>query len=145
MSKGARHKLMLALVRGSTHYGADVRLNHVEEELSELGSVERAKPVKRQRLLKIIHASRAIDTTLGVILDVNGITPLHGIGKRLAQLKTLPPATRGYIDHPTMVTYRASVAGVRNKYAHNAGAFPTATLEVEKFVSEVQACMVLIL
>ncbi|EXS68306.1 hypothetical protein [Sphingobium sp. Ant17] len=145
MSKSARHKLMQALLRGSTHYGTDVRLNHVEDELSELGSVDRAKPVRRQRLLKVIHAARAIDTTLGVILDSNGLVPQHGIGNRLAQLKSLPPATRGYMDHPTMVSYRSSVASVRNKYAHTAGAFPTATHEVDSFVSEVHACMALIL
>lgn len=145
MSKGARHRLMQALVRGSAHYGAAVRLNHVEDELSELGSADRAKPVKRQRLLKIIHASRAIDTTLGVILVANGKTPPHGIGKRLEQLKSLAPATRGYMDHPTFVTYRTSIAKVRNVYAHNAGSFPTSTLEVDTFVSEVHACMALIL
>ena len=96
MSKSARHKLMQALVRGSTHYGAAVRLNLVEDELDELGRCDRVEPIRRRRLLKVIHAARAIDTTLGVILDANGIPPQHGIGERLDQLKTLAPATRGY-------------------------------------------------
>lgn len=145
MSKNARHMLMQALVRGSAHYGTAVRMNHVEDELAELGSVDRTKPVKRQRLLKVIHAARAIDTTLGVILDANGKAPQHGIGNRLNQMKTLPPAIRGYMDHPTVVGYRSSIASVRNNYSHNAGAFPTSTHEVDKFMSEVHACMALIL
>ena len=145
MSKSARHKLMHALVRGSTHYGTTTRLNQVEEELGELGRCDRVEPIRRRRLLKVIHAARAIDTTLGVILDVNGISPQHGIGKRLDQLKTLAPTTRGYLEHTTVVAYRTSIANVRNNYAHNAGAFPTSTAETEGFISEVHACMTLIL
>jgi hypothetical protein len=136
---------MQALVRGSAHYGAAVRLNHVDEELAELGRSDRVMPVRRQRLLKIIHAARAIDTTLGVILDSNGKVPLHGIGKRLDQLKTLSPAARGYMNHPTVVAFRSSIANVRNDYVHKAGLFPTSTQEVDTFVSEVHACMTLIL
>lgn len=145
MSKSARHKLMQALVRGSAHYGTAVRLNHVEDELDELGRCDRVEPIRRRRLLKLIHAARAIDTTLGVILDANGISPQHGIGNRLNQLKTLAPATRGYLNHTTVVAYRTSIANVRNNYAHNAGAFPTSTHEIEGFVSEVHACMTLVL
>lgn len=145
MSKGSRHQLMQALVRGSAHYGADVRLNHVDAELAELGGCDRIKTVHRQRLLKVLHAGRAIDTTLGVILQANGQAPNHGIGARLKQLSSLAPATRGYMDGTTVGAYRNSVAKVRNRYAHNAGAFPTSTLETAKFVSEVHACMTLIL
>ncbi|MFD1949458.1 hypothetical protein ACFSGX_01590 [Sphingomonas arantia] len=145
MSKKSRHLLMQALVRASVHYGTDPRLNHVESELSELGACDRIKTVPRQRLLKVLHAGRVIDTTLGVILDAAGKPQKYGIGNRLDQLKTLPPATRGYMDHTTVGTYRLSVAKVRNKYAHNAGSFPTSTIETDKFVSEVHACMALIL
>src|SRR6516165_5008969 len=144
MSKSARHQLMQALVRGSAHYGTAVHLNHVDEELAELGRIDSVQPVRRRRLLKIIHAARAIDTTLGVILDANGRVPSHGIGKRLDQLKTLAPATRGYMNHTTVVAYRTSIAKVRNDYAHKAGQFPTSTQEVETFVSEVHGCLTLI-
>lgn len=145
MGKSARHKLMQALVRGSAHYGAAAHLNRVEEELDELGRCNRVEPIRRRRLLMVMHASRAIDTTLGVILDANGIKPEHGIGKRLDQLKKLPPATRGYLDHTTVVVYRKSIANVRNTYAHDAGAFPSSSLETESLVSEVHACMALVL
>lgn len=136
---------MQALVRGARIYNTDPLMQAVDRELQELGRCVRLQPLTRQRLLQIIHASRALDTCLGSILRANGITPKSGIGKMLHQLRALPPATRGYLDHSGAVAFSASIAHSRNKYAHTAGSFPSSIQEVDKLVSEVHACMSVIL
>jgi hypothetical protein len=141
----SRHLLMQALVRGSASYGTSPTLNNVDAELEELGRCARLQPLKRQRLLQVIHASRAIDTCLASILRDNGITPEHGIGKMLKQLTSLHPSIRGYLDHSRVSAFRSSIANKRNHYAHNAASFPNSTQEVDKLVAEVHACMAMIL
>lgn len=144
-SRKSRHKLMQVLVKGSAGYGTVPGYNQVESELEELGNCGRIQPLKRQRLLQVIHASRSIDTCLSLILRANGVNPSYGIGGQLMQLKTLHPSIRGYLDHPTATTFRKSISDRRNIYAHRAGEFPRSTKEVDDFVSEVHACLTMVL
>lgn len=136
---------MQALVKGAPSYGTDPLLQAVDNELQELGRCVRLQPLTRQRLLQVLHASRAIDTCLRSILHAHGITPASGIGKMLHQLRSLPPATRGYINHAAATAFVASIAYPRNRYAHAADSFPGSTQEVDRMVSEVHACMAMIL
>ncbi len=141
----SRHRLMQALVRGSVMYGTDPNLNHVDTELGELGNCGRLQPVKRQRLLQVFHASRALDTCLHTVLLLNGVTPKNGIGAMLNQLKALPPNVRGYMTHSKASAFKSSIAYKRNRYAHKAASFPSSTKEVDDLVSEVHACLASIL
>lgn len=136
---------MQALVRGSCHYGAHVEFNHIDDELSELGKCSSLQPLRRQRLLQIIHSTRALDTCLSTILRSSGVAPAHGIGKMLHQLKALPPHVRGYLDHATATSFSSAIAHKRNVYAHRAGSFPTSSQEVDQLVSDVHACLTIIL
>lgn len=146
-SRRSRHKLMQALVRGSPAYALNPDFRLVDSELAELGACVRLQPLKRQRLLQVIHASRAMDTCLASVLRNNGIDPraAPGIGKMLDSLKSLHPSTRGYLDHPTATGFKRAIADKRNLYAHRAGAFPNSTSEVDIFVSEIYACMSMVL
>ena len=144
-SQRSRHKLMQALVKGTPSYGTDPLLQAVDNELQELGRCVRLQPLTRQRLLQVLHASRAIDTCLRSILLAHGITPASGIGKMLHQLRSLSPAKRGYLNHSAAAAFVASIANPRNRYAHTAGSFPSSTQEVDRIVSEVHACMAMIL
>lgn len=141
----SRNKLMQALVRGSTIYGTTPELNHVDAELEELGRCRGMQPVKRQRLLQVFHASRALDTCLASVLRSHNRTPRSGIGTMLNQLKTLPPNARGYLDHNTARAFKSTIAHKRNRYAHRAGEFPTSSQEADSLVAEVHACMAMIL
>lgn len=141
----SRHKLMQALVRGSIIYGANPSLSHVDAELEELGRCVRLQPIRRQRLLQVIHASRALDTCLSAVIASNGITPQHGIGKMLGQLRALTPNSYGYMSHGTASAFISTIAHKRNRYAHQAGSFPSSTKEVDELVSEVHACLSTIL
>jgi hypothetical protein len=141
----SRHKLMQVLVRGSLPYARDPLMQAIELELDELGRCNGLQPLKRQRLLQVIHASRSLDTCLSSILRSHGIVPKHGIGKMLHQLRTLPQAARGYLDHSTASAFVGSIARPRNRYAHKAGTFPNSSQEVDRLISEVHACMSIIL
>lgn len=144
-SRKARHLAMQAILRGSAVFGLSPDFAHVDRELAELGSCNRLQPLNRQRLLQVIHASRALDTCLRSLLLLNGKKPDHGIGKMLHQLKLLPPQSRAYLDHSTATAFVSSIAHTRNRYAHRAASFPTSTQEVDKLVAEVQACLASIL
>lgn len=144
-ARRSRHQLMQALVKGAPLYGVDPLMQAVNRELEELGRCTRLSPLTRQRLLQVIHASRALDTCLSAVLRAKGVAPNHGIGKMLHQLRTLPPATRGYLDHAAASAFVSSNANPRNRYAHRAASFPTSTQEVDRLVAEVHACMCIIL
>jgi hypothetical protein len=131
---------MQALVRSSPLFGVLPDLNWVDAELAELGRCK-LQPLYRQRLLQVIHASRAIDTFLSAILVKNGQSPKSGIGGKLHQLKTLPPTVRGYLNHAMASAFEIAIAKKRNRYAHTAGSFPTSQHEADQFVSEVHACL----
>lgn len=143
-ARKSRHLLMQALVRSSALYGAHPQPADIDAELEELGRCSRLQPVRRQRLLQVIHASRAIDTCLSTILVANGKTNPTGIGGKLHKLKSLPPTTRGYLNHATASAFEISIARKRNRYAHSAGAFPNSTQEVDSFVAEVHACLAMV-
>jgi hypothetical protein len=143
-ARKSRHLLMQALVRSSPLFGVRSELNHVDAELAELGRCTKLQPLHRQRLLQVIHASRAIDTLLSAILVTYGQSPKTGIGGKLHQLKALPPATRGYINHATASAFDTAIAHKRNRYAHMAGSFPNSQQEADQFVSEVHACLAMI-
>ena len=144
-ARKSRHLLMQALVKGAPSYGGDPLLVAVNRELEELGRCTRLQPLTRQRLLQVLHASRALDTCLSSILRANNITPNHGIGKMLHQLRSMPPATRGYLNYSAASAFVASIANPRNRYAHKAASFPSSTREVDRLVAEVHACMSMVL
>lgn len=140
-SRKSRHSLMQAIVRGSLSYGSIPEYNHIDAELEELGRCSRVAPVGRQRLLQVLHATRALDTCLSAILRANNVTPKPGIGGRLHQLKNLPKGVRGYLDHSAASGFTSSIAHKRNRYAHTAAAFPSSTHEVDSIVAEVHSCL----
>lgn len=144
-ARKARHKTMQALVRGSRLFGANPDLNHVDNELGDLGRCNSLQPVRRQRFLQIMHATRALDTTLTVVLTSAGLVPRHGIGKMLHQLPSLPRTTQGYLSQSAKTSFVTGICPTRNRYAHKAGAFPTSQREVDIVVSEIHACMAAVL
>jgi len=144
-ARKARYQLMQALVRGSASFGVDPDLGQVDFELAELGKCVRLQPLNRQRLLQVIHASRALDTCLGSILRGSGIVPKHGIGKMLRQLMTLSPSVRGHLGNANVAAFISTIANKRNRYMHRAGSFPSSTQEVDKLVAEIHSCMSMVL
>ena len=60
------------------------------------------------------------------------------------QMSSLPSATKGHINHSAALAFKGKIAHNRNRYAHSAGSFPTSTGEVDAFVSEVHACLSMI-
>lgn len=143
-ARRSRHLLMQALVRSSPLFGVRPDLGLVDTELAELGRCTKLQPLYRQRLLQVIHASRAIDTYLSAILTANGQSPKSGIGGKLHQLKGLPPTVRGHLNHATASAFETAIAHKRNRYAHLAGSFPNSQQEADRFVAEVHACLAMI-
>jgi hypothetical protein len=136
---------MQAIVAGSHLFPSSVELANVQSELAELGRCDRLQPLTRQRLLQIIHASRALDTSLTVVMKHNALPPAFGIGKMLWKLSALPAGAQGRISVAARKTFISAISDVRNRYAHHANAFPNSNLEVDRLMSETEACLSVVL
>jgi hypothetical protein len=144
-ARRSRHLAIQALVRGSSLFTTNPELSQVDAELEELGRCNALQPVKRQRLLQVIHSTRALDTSLLVVLRHHGKDPKYSIGKMLHQLPSLPSGAVGHLTHNAVVGFVGGICGLRNRYAHKAGAFPTSTLEVDGLVARIHSCILAIL
>jgi hypothetical protein len=130
-------------------YGARVRtgsfvFNHIDHELQELGGVNHIHPEKRRHLLQVLHACRALETALKEIVQSHGITPQHSLGPVLKQLTQIPHGSPGYLTIGNARRFGQTVRLARNRFAHQANAFPRSARETESILSEIEACFVLV-
>jgi hypothetical protein len=112
----------------------------VGDELDRVCDAGLIRKLPRRYLLEVIHSSRAIDTGLQAYLRHRAGVGRDSIGKVLYYLNntgiggiTLPT--------PAYTAHIAAVARVRNRYAHEAGAFPSGLPEVETLLDDMHACL----
>jgi hypothetical protein len=116
----------------------------VDQELQELSSLRRVTPEKRRHLLEIMHAMRALETALKEMAGSHGLPPQRSIGSVLHQLAQLPPNHASHLDQRSFSRFMNSVRKDRNRYMHNANAFPRTAREADRILGEIAACFALI-
>lgn len=140
-ASGKRHETLRAIVRGSSQYLLAPEFERVDAELLELTRCARIQPERRKRLLQAIHATRALDTSLGVLLNLHGVAPEQSLGPRMTQMANLPANLRGHLPQSVVLSFRASICNKRNKCVHNADHYPTSAHEVDALVSDIETCL----
>lgn len=140
-----RYDALRAIVQGSPIYSGSQILRKVDLEIHEIGNCTSVTLQRRKFFLQVMHSTRALDSAINAVLLHNNINSSHSMGKMLRQLQNLPPGTRGWLPPATATRFVNKIATPRNKYAHQADAFPTSTNEVDSLVSEVHTCLTLIL
>lgn len=111
----------------------------VTRELEEVIRADRVRQIPRRLLLQVLH--RRVHSTQALpLIRAAGGSPNNSLGRMLQQLETvgihgnrLPSGTAGF--------FQGRVVNVRNRYMHEAGAFPASPSEIGALLSNMDACL----
>jgi len=133
-----RISAMQAIIAGSHIPVSEAQI--VNREFEEVVRADRVRQMPRRLLLQVLHSTRALDSGLSSLIRAAGAVPNNSLGRMLQQLESsgihgnrLPPGTARY--------FQRRVVNVRNRYMHEAGAFPVAPLEISALLSNMDACL----
>ncbi len=152
MSKTKRTKridTMVALLRGSI-IGKNVpsEYSSIIGEFNELERVNNVKPRNRKNILKILHSTRALDTTLRTFLDMHGIrNPKEdfSLGIFIKKLSNHDKESLSKLNESSRKKYQKEIVDKRNAYMHKAGKYPIDDNEVNEILSEIESCVIEVL
>jgi len=139
-----RVSTLQAIVAGSPVAG-DPRALVVHGEFELVFECGRVHRLDRRWLLQIIHASRALDTTLTVFTALNGRRGRSTLGQCLVWLQNQLAPARRRLPPRERRAFQNNIVRVRNRYMHEAGALPQDVAEVTDLLDEMGACLVRVL
>ncbi len=115
----------------------------IDGELEEAGKTVKIPQLPRRRLLQILHTTRSLDSSLACFLNHHGITPNRkSLGGYLIELETIPvPGPIGALPAASRTRYQQNIVKLRNRYMHEAGAFPATDGEIMTLLSEMHSCL----
>ncbi|WDG18181.1 hypothetical protein [Microbacterium sp. Clip185] len=98
-------------------------------------------PKHKGWLLKLLHTTRALDTTLREVLTHKGWanSQMYSLGSYLRSFRD-----NNVISHAEVLAWTNSIVNPRNKFMHSAGAMPN-QLESDSVLSEMESCLTVIL
>jgi len=130
-----------AIVTGSS-IANEVECSLVLGEFNEVHRCARVSPDKRKHLLQVLHSTRALDSALSAFIRVNSLqvrTPslgsyIYSLAHHSSNgLQTLSSAERA--------RFQSEIVDKRNKFMHEAGAYPNQVQVVNRLLSEMQTCL----
>ena len=141
-----RVQTVRALVAGSVIAANTIQMTAIDLELEEAAKTVRIPQPSRRRLLQVLHTTRALDSSLREFLAVHQVPPGNSLGSYLKRLRDnnahpviapLPAASR--------TRFQTRIVDLRNRYMHEAGAFPATKGETMQLLSEMHECLVEVL
>jgi hypothetical protein len=134
-----RINTMIALVNSSASI-ANKNKSSIKIEFRQVNDVNGIAPPPRKNILKILHSTRALDSTLESFLDYHGIKGAsHSIGQYISQLTNHTLSTLGKLSIQERTKYQNEIVIHRNKYLHKANSYPLTDRDVYKLISEMEA------
>lgn len=138
MSLDNRINTIIALINSSSINS--IQKNNVKIEYRQVVNVNKVAPPQRKNILRILHSTRALDTTLKAYLDFYGIRGgNHSIGQYLNTLAKHSDNRIGKLSDSEKRKYQREIVDHRNKHLHTANSYPTNDSEVSNIISEMQA------
>lgn len=135
-----------ALISGCPAISSNHNHNNIDNEFSEVYRARWVLIKERRWLLQIIHCSRALDSALSIFISFHQCGSGHGLGAYLKLLTNHNSATLlRHLSQRARSRYQGSIVNNRNRYMHQAGAFPANSGEIRKLLSEMQDCLVEVL
>jgi hypothetical protein len=124
-------------------------LNAILDEFAEAHTVRRVRKATRRQLLEILHSTRALDTALAAFIDHHGCRDgkgrvPHSLGQYLFALRDHSVVGLGRITGPERLQFNSAIVVPRNRYAHEAGTFPSGEAEVNSLLAEMGACLTVV-
>ena len=97
-------------------------LNIIIQELENVISSDKIKPINKSNILKAMHLLRALETTLKEYLDEKSISysPRDGMGQIFHKY-----LDNSIISNLELTRYKNNLSTVRNTFMHNAGVYPS--------------------
>jgi hypothetical protein len=118
----------------------NANINKLKTEFRQIIDVDTISPPKRRHILKILHSTRALDSTLKAILDYYNIRDRnHSIGQYITQFTNHTLPTLGKLSSSERAKYQREIADIRNTHLHNADSYPRNDSEVYQLISEMHA------
>lgn len=119
------------------------RYNDIELENAIYNKVNQRIKADDQRLYRVLHATRMLDTSLKLFLDMHSCRHGHSIGEYLNDLSKnniglLP------LNGNLKRRFKENIADVRNKYMHSSNQFPQES-EVNELTNSIRECLQTIL
>jgi len=115
-------------------------LNKVKAELHQVIDVHSISPTRRRNLMKVLHSTRALDSTLNAFVSFHHIkNSAHSIGQYLTQLTNHNLQNLTTLSTSERSRYQRSIANLRNTHLHTADSYPANEHEVNTIISEMHA------
>jgi hypothetical protein len=140
MSKNTRLNTMRLIASAHPALRNSPVLTDIIHELNRIAAAERSDKTDSW-LLKVLHTTRALDTSLSEVLAHKGWTPSgkFSLGAYLTELQN-----RGVLTPRQRIDFQKAIAYKRNRYMHRAGAMPN-RLEANSILNEMDTCLSFIL
>jgi len=134
-----RMNTIIAIINSNTSI-SNSKVNKLKVEFKQVINVDSVTPQKRKNILKILHATRGLDSTMREILDHFSIrNGKHSIGQFLHQFTHHNNTSLGKLSTSEKAKYQREIADVRNTHLHTADSYPRNDSEVYKLLSEMEA------
>lgn len=131
-----------AMIAGCHAIHSSHKNSLINNEWMELKNLANITHIPRRHLLSVLHSTRALDDTLKAFVDHHKLSAKK-YGTLGSSLKFLEAAPVGKFSAPfTLRThFQSTIVDVRNKYMHQAGAYPANEREIRTLISEMEHCV----
>ena len=138
-----RIKAIQAVIAGSV-IGASPSFSVIASEYEEVLRSNQIQPLGRRRILQVLHSTRALDSALRTFTLHHGCYPpqnRRSLGGYLWQLTNNSPLAIAPLSDVERKRFQSSIVHVRNRYMHEAGAYPPGDHQILTLFSEMQTCL----
>ncbi|TCD00277.1 hypothetical protein EZ449_21010 [Pedobacter frigidisoli] len=133
-----RINTIVALLNSNSNLSSG-NLNKVKAELHQVVDVHGISPTRRRNLMKVLHSTRALDSTLNAFVEFHNIkNNAKSIGQYLSQLQKHNEQSLQNLSASERSRYQRSIADLRNKHLHTADSYPANEAEVNNIIGEMQ-------
>lgn len=130
---------MIALISSAGSINVN-DLTKIKIEFNNVNSVDTITPAHRKNLLKVLHSTRALDSTLKSILDFYGIrNTTYSLGQYLRQFERHTSPLLGRINPTERNKFQDTIIDLRNLYLHKADSYPRNDSAVNEIISEMHS------
>lgn len=119
------------------------RYNDIESEHNIYKKIDQRTKADDQRLYRVLHATRMLDTSLQLFLDIHGCRHGHSIGEYLHDLSKRNPNLLS-LNGDLKRRFKEKISDVRNKYMHSSNQFPREN-NVNALTSTIHECLQIVL